>query len=105
MKVKMITLAAGPAGVLLAGQEYNLPEAEAKAFIDGGYAAPVQEKPAPAPEEAAKAPEVVAAEKVLADAQEALKKAGNKQEKAAAGKAVAEAKAAMKALLEKPAQE
>jgi hypothetical protein len=38
MRVKMRTTAAGPDGVLQAGQTVNLPAEKTKAFIDGGYA-------------------------------------------------------------------
>jgi hypothetical protein len=38
MRVRMKTLAAGPEGVLPAGQVINLPEGKAQMFIDGGYA-------------------------------------------------------------------
>lgn len=37
-KVTMRTMAAGPDGVLLAGQEYLLDEKQARALIEGGYA-------------------------------------------------------------------
>lgn len=38
MKVKMKTLAAGPEGLYQPGQEVDLPAAQAKALIAGGYA-------------------------------------------------------------------
>jgi hypothetical protein len=38
MKMQMKTLMAGPNGVIKAGQVVELPEAEAQALIDGGYA-------------------------------------------------------------------
>lgn len=53
MKIKMTTLAAGPAGVLRDGEVYDLPEVEAQALIDGGYAEAVAESAEPVVEEAA----------------------------------------------------
>lgn len=48
MKVKMKTLACGPAGALEPGKTYDLPKAQAYALIEGGYAdelgAPVPSK-------------------------------------------------------------
>lgn len=38
MKIRMKTLAAGPAGVYRPGQEVDLPADEARALIEGGYA-------------------------------------------------------------------
>ena len=38
MKVRMRTLAAGPGGVLRPGQVVDLPEKQARALIQGGYA-------------------------------------------------------------------
>ena len=38
MKIRMITLAAGPDRVLLATQEYDLPAEVAQPLVDGGYA-------------------------------------------------------------------
>lgn len=38
MKIKMLTLQAGPQGVREAGKTYEVPEKEAKALIVGGYA-------------------------------------------------------------------
>lgn len=46
MKVRMITLAAGPEGVLQPGQEVELPAKEAMALIAGGYAEEVESQPA-----------------------------------------------------------
>jgi len=48
MWVKMITMAAGPDGVLQANQKYDLPATQALTLIDGGYA-----EPAKAPRETA----------------------------------------------------
>jgi hypothetical protein len=42
MRVKMITTAAGPDGVFLAGQVVDIEEKLAKAFIAGGYAKTVE---------------------------------------------------------------
>ena len=41
MKVKMLTLQAGPKGVREPGKEYDVPDKEAKELIAGGYAQPV----------------------------------------------------------------
>lgn len=53
MKITMRVTAAGPAGVKLAGRTYDVPEAEAKCLLSGGYAgiaaAADQVAPAPAP--------------------------------------------------------
>lgn len=51
MKITMRVTAAGPAGVKLAGRTYDVPEAEAKGLLSGGYAglAPAAVKVAPAP--------------------------------------------------------
>ena len=38
MKIKMTSLAAGPAGIMYPGREYNLPDEQARELIDGGYA-------------------------------------------------------------------
>ncbi len=43
MRVQMVTLAAGPAGVREIGKVYDLEEDEALALLDGGYALPVSE--------------------------------------------------------------
>lgn len=37
-KVTMRTMAAGPDGVFLAGQEYVLKDKQARALVEGGYA-------------------------------------------------------------------
>lgn len=41
MKVKMLTLQAGPNGVREAGRIYDVPEAEARQLIEGRYAVEV----------------------------------------------------------------
>ena len=62
MKVRMRTTSAGPTGTLRAGQIYNLPDAEAKELLAGGYADPVKASEAetadarPGPETAARTP-------------------------------------------------
>lgn len=62
MKVRMRTTSAGPTGTLRAGQIYNLPDAEAKQLLEGGYADPVKGSEAetadarPGPETAARRP-------------------------------------------------
>lgn len=38
MKVKMLTLQAGPQGVREVGHVYDVPDKEARMLIDGGYA-------------------------------------------------------------------
>lgn len=38
MKIRMRTLASGPAGHRMAGKEYTVPDAEAAELIAGGYA-------------------------------------------------------------------
>ena len=48
MKIRMLTLAAGPDGVLQAGKIAEVPEARARALIAGGYA--VDLTPSPFPE-------------------------------------------------------
>lgn len=50
MKIKMLTLQAGPQGVREAGQIYTVPDKEAKQLVDGGYA--VEVKRAEEPERA-----------------------------------------------------
>lgn len=50
MKIRMLTLAAGPDGVLQAGKIAEVPEARARALIAGGYAVDVSPKePNPSP--------------------------------------------------------
>lgn len=41
MKIRMNTTAAGPSGVLRAGKVADVPDEQAKAFIQGGYAVPI----------------------------------------------------------------
>lgn len=41
MRVRMLTLSAGPGGVFLPGREYELDSVEAQALCAGGYAVPV----------------------------------------------------------------
>ena len=45
MKIKMLTTAAGPEGVQIAGQVYDLPDVKAKAFIKAGAALAADPKP------------------------------------------------------------
>lgn len=47
MKIRMLTLAAGPDGVLQAGKIAEVPEATARALIAGGYAVAVEVTPGP----------------------------------------------------------
>lgn len=42
MKIKMLTLQAGPEVVREVGHVYDVPQAEAKVLIDGGYAVEVK---------------------------------------------------------------
>jgi hypothetical protein len=42
MNITMLTLQAGPNGVREAGRNYDVPDKEAKALIDGGYAIAVK---------------------------------------------------------------
>jgi hypothetical protein len=49
MKIRMNTLAAGPQGVLLAGQVYEVSPEVGRDLIAGSYAAPVSETAAAAP--------------------------------------------------------
>ena len=42
MKIRMKTTSAGPAGSMQAGREYEVPDAEAKDLIAGGYTTPVE---------------------------------------------------------------
>jgi hypothetical protein len=49
MRIQMVTLMAGPDGVLEPGQIADLPSAQAKALIDGGFARPAKEGKALAP--------------------------------------------------------
>ena len=51
MRVRMKRTQAGPAGALIEGREYWLPEAEAAGLVDGGYAEQVAQ-PAPRQPEA-----------------------------------------------------
>ena len=44
MKIEMKTLQAGPDGTREAGKVYDVPDKEAKALIEGGYAVPYQGK-------------------------------------------------------------
>ena len=47
MKIKMVSLAASPSGVLLPGEVYDLPEAEAQAFLAARAAVAAPEKVLP----------------------------------------------------------
>jgi len=47
MKIKMLTLAAGPGGVRQPGQIYEVAEKEAKSLIEGGYAVDAAHLPEP----------------------------------------------------------
>ena len=62
MKVKMLTLQAGPNGVREPGKVYDIPAIEAKSLIGGGYAQAVEIEKATdrASKEKATAPEAAA---------------------------------------------
>jgi hypothetical protein len=49
MRVQMMATAASPAGVLLAGEAWDLAEREALALVAGGYAVALDPRPAAAP--------------------------------------------------------
>ena len=53
MKIKMITLMAGPVEVRLPGKVYDVPAREANALVQGGYATLVDPPPAAQAEDAA----------------------------------------------------
>lgn len=55
MKIRMLTLAAGPDGVLQAGKIAEVPEATARALIAGGYAVDLTPCPFPNPLQGAEA--------------------------------------------------
>ena len=55
MKIRMLTLAAGPDGVLQAGKIAEVPEAKARALIAGGYAVDLTPCPFPNPLQGAEA--------------------------------------------------
>ena len=50
MKIEMKTLQAGPKGIRRPGNVYTVPDAEAKALIENGYAVEVKEAKEPEPE-------------------------------------------------------
>ena len=56
MKIKMITLYAGPNGVMENGREYDVNPALAKQLVDGRFAVMVGREPAPVVIETAVAP-------------------------------------------------
>jgi len=47
MKIRMITLYAGPAGVMEGGKEYDVSPAVAKQLVEGRFAVAVGKEPAP----------------------------------------------------------
>lgn len=69
MKIKMLTLQAGPAGVRKPGVTYNVSDEEAKALIAGGYA------------EAVKKPQAEAESPVIEKAERASKSGATKAAK------------------------
>jgi hypothetical protein len=87
-RVRMKTLAAGPDGVLQAGQVVDLPSQQAKAFLDGGYAEEFVESKV---ERATKEPK----EKATASAQSESK--GSKPKEPAEPEAPAEPESAAEA--------
>jgi predicted patatin/cPLA2 family phospholipase len=66
MRVRMLTTAAGPAGVWMAGSIQEVSDEQGRHFVDGGYAEAIPVPPAPRlgpePEPVAETPEPVAAE-------------------------------------------
>lgn len=42
MRVRMLTLSAGPDGILYPGHSYDLGEDQARALVSGGFAVPVR---------------------------------------------------------------
>lgn len=56
MRIKMRTFAAGPSGAYHAGQEYDLPPAQASVLIEGGYAMAVDAPASPGLRETTAAP-------------------------------------------------
>lgn len=58
MKIRMRTTAAGPDGVLTAGQVYSLEGAQAEALVEGGYAEAVEPVEAKASKKVVKKEEV-----------------------------------------------
>lgn len=54
MKIRMRTVAAGPAGTLQPGQEYEVPKEFGEALVAGGYAEELAAKSKPAPKPAPK---------------------------------------------------
>lgn len=68
MRVRLLSVYAGPRGVFHPKDFLDVPEAEARALIDGGYAIAVEQAVAdPAPEAAVESPEVEAAVEPPAD--------------------------------------
>ena len=61
--IRMLTLSAGPAGVLHIGSEYELPEQQAAELVAGGYA--VEVNPAPAVPQVETTQRVIATEKAV----------------------------------------
>lgn len=49
MQILMKNLAAGPAGVLLPGKSYDVPDAQGAELVAGNYAVEIPSKKAPAP--------------------------------------------------------
>lgn len=54
MKIKMLTLSAGPAGIRQPGKVYDLSPEEAARLIEAGYAEKVEAKAAAAPRTASR---------------------------------------------------
>jgi hypothetical protein len=73
MKIRMLTLFAGPSGVMENGREYDVNPALAKQLIDGHYAVSVEKKPASVVIENAAAP-VEPVEKAVIDSSSPRKK-------------------------------
>jgi hypothetical protein len=96
MRIQMVTLLAGPDGVLQPGQIADLPAVQAKALIEGGFARPAKEGKALAPieTEMIKPPETAVPPAATGKADP---KAGEGKPDAAASSAEPETKAQRKA--------
>lgn len=77
MKIKMKNTAAGPGGTFQAGQELivgvDVPNMQAQAFLDGGYAVVMEQDAAAAPEKPLPVVKPVESEAVQPAAEKAVK--------------------------------
>jgi hypothetical protein len=77
MRIRIHTLAAGPRGIMTGGSEHDVPEAEARAMIEGGFASALEVADAqPATEAAVVRPAAEVAD--AAPAAEIRKKGGKR---------------------------